>query len=123
MRVKARSIRAAAAAVLILTPLSAFAHAHLDHTSPAVGSTVAKPPKEVIIWFTEALEPRFSSIEVRDTKGASVIDGKAALDPSNSAELRVPLKALPSGTYTVTWRVLSVDTHRTQGSFTFSIAP
>ena len=38
-------------------------------------------------------------------------------------ELRVPLKALPPGTYSVSWRVLSVDTHRTQGNFSFRVGP
>ena len=37
------------------------------------------------------------------------------LDRGDGTQLRVPLKALPPGTYKVIWRVLSVDTHRTQG--------
>jgi methionine-rich copper-binding protein CopC len=113
--------RNAVCTILFLSPVTASAHAHLDHASPAVGSTVASAPKEVALWFTEALEPKFSSIEVRDAKGAAVQAGKAVLDPSNSAELRVPLKPLAPGTYKVIWRVLSVDTHRTQGDFTFSV--
>jgi copper resistance protein C len=118
---KALQIAFALCAALPITP--ALAHAHLDHAAPAAGSTVAPAPKEVVIWFTEALEPKFSSIEVRDAKGASVADGKATLDPGNTAELRLPLKALTPGTYKVIWRVLSVDTHRTQGDFTFSVGP
>ena len=100
----------------------AFAHAHLDHASPAVGSTVAQAPKEVVLWFTNELEPAFSSIEVRDEKGAVMQAGKAS-DRGNRTQLRVPLKSLPPGTYKVMWRVLSVDTHRTQGDFTFRVGP
>jgi methionine-rich copper-binding protein CopC len=37
--------------------------------------------------------------------------------------MSVPLKALPPGSYKVMWRVLSVDTHRTQGDFSFRIGP
>ncbi|MFZ0103951.1 MAG: copper resistance protein CopC [Pseudolabrys sp.] len=37
--------------------------------------------------------------------------------------MRVPLKTLPKGTYKVLWHVLSVDTHRTQGDFSFRVAP
>ena len=99
---------------------SAFAHAHLDHASPAVGSTVAQAPKEVVLWFTNQLEAAFSSIDVRDGKGAVVTSGKAALG-GDRTQLRVPLKALSAGTYKVIWRVLSVDTHRTQGDFTFRV--
>jgi hypothetical protein len=108
-------------AALLLSPLPASAHAHLDHASPAAGSTVTQAPKDVTIWFTEALEPKFSGIDVRDAQGASVAGGVATLDSGNTAELRVPLKALPPGTYKVIWHVMSVDTHRTQGDFRFTV--
>jgi hypothetical protein len=113
-------IVAAALGTAVLTQ-PALAHAHLDHASPAVNGTVSPAPKDVTIWFTEALEPKFSSIDVLDATGASVADGKASLAPGNTAELRVPLKALPPGAYKVIWRVLSVDTHRTQGDFSFTV--
>ena len=102
---------------------SAFAHAHLDHARPVVGSTVLQAPKEVVLTFTNELEPAFSSIEVRNEKGESVQAGKASVDSSNRTQLRVNLKTLPAGTYKVMWRVLSVDTHRTQGNFTFRVGP
>jgi hypothetical protein len=108
-------------AALLLSPLPASAHAHLDHASPAAGSTVTQAPKDVTIWFTEALESKFSGIDVRDAQGASVAGGVATLDSGNTAELRVPLKALPPGTYKVIWHVMSVDTHRTQGDFSFTV--
>ena len=78
---------------------------------------------EVILWFTEQLEPAFSTIEVRDASGAVVSSGKASVDPKQRTQLRVPLKILDPGTYKVNWRVLSVDTHRTQGDFTFRVGP
>jgi copper resistance protein C len=107
---------------LLAIPVSAYAHAMLDHASPAVGSTVASPPKDVVISFTEKLEPKFSGIEVRDAKGAEMQTGKAMLGGA-ATDLRVSLKPLPPGTYKVIWRVLSVDTHRTQGSFSFKVGP
>jgi methionine-rich copper-binding protein CopC len=118
-----RSTAAAIGAALALLPVAAFAHAHLDHASPAAGSTVAQPPTEVSLWFTEALEAKFSTIEVRDAQGRSVQAGPATLARDNTAQLRVPLKALSPGTYKVIWRVLSVDTHRTEGEFTFRVEP
>ena len=114
-------VAATLAAVVIAAPLPALAHAHLDHASPAVDSLVSPAPKEVLLWFTEALEPKFSTVEVHDTKDQPVQAGKAFIDPGNTAELHVLLKALPPGTYKVIWRVLSVDTHRTQGDFTFRV--
>jgi methionine-rich copper-binding protein CopC len=107
---------------VILFPAAALAHAMLDHASPRVGGTVATAPKELTLWFTEKLEPAFSTAEVRNAQGA-VQSGKAQVDSSDRTELRVPLKTLAPGTYSVNWRVLSVDTHRTQGSFTFRVGP
>ena len=112
-----KSLLSAFAASLALSPVAAFAHAHLDHASPAAGSTVTPPPQEVSLWFTEALEAKFSAIEVRDAQGRAMHAGPATLARDNTAQLRVPLQPLPPGTYKVIWRVLSVDSHRTQGDF------
>jgi methionine-rich copper-binding protein CopC len=110
------------AVAVILLPAAALAHAMLDHASPRVVGTVASAPKELTLWFTEKLEPAFSTAEVHNAQGA-VQSGKAHVDGSDHTELRVPLKTLSPGTYTVSWRVLSVDTHRTQGSFIFRVGP
>ena len=107
----------------LAAPATALAHTHLDHSSPAGGSTVATAPEQVVLWFTETLEPAFSTIEVRDTEGVAVHAGKATVDPANRMQMRVPLKPLTPGTYKVIWRVLSVDTHREQGNFTFRVGP
>ena len=125
MRLKVRSearYLVIAAAVLAL-PSAALAHAMLDHAMPPAGSSQSAAPREVLLTFTEKLEPAFSTIEVRSESGAVVSNGKAQVDAKQRTQLRVPLKALPPGTYKVNWRVLSVDTHRTQGDFTFKVGP
>jgi len=109
-------------ALLCAMPTFAQAHAFLDHANPRVGSTVNPAPKEMVLWFTQQLEPAFSSIEVRSQQGGSVTAGKATIG-GDRTQLRVPLKALPPGTYKVIWRVLSVDTHRTEGNFNFRVGP
>jgi methionine-rich copper-binding protein CopC len=116
----ARIVRAAlAVALCLLAARAAYAHAHLDRAEPAAGSTVTQAPTEVALWFTEALEPKFSGVEVRDAKGLAVQAGPAGL--AGRAALRVPLNALAPGNYKVIWHVMSVDTHRTQGTFTFTV--
>jgi copper resistance protein C len=107
----------------LLPTAAALAHAMLDHATPRVGSTVATSPRELVLWFTEKLEPAFSTVEVRNAQGVAAQSGKPQLDRNDGTQLRVLLKALPGGTYQVIWRVLSVDTHRTQGSFTFRVGP
>ena len=118
-----KTVIAALCATVLLAPLPALAHAHLDRAMPAPASVQASAPKEVVIWFTEALEAKFSTIEVRDAKGAAMQAGPATLAPGNTAQLRVPLKELTPGTYKVIWRVLSVDTHRSKGEFSFKVGP
>ena len=109
-------------AALLLGAGAAWGHAFLERAEPRVGSTVKTAPVEVRVWFTEALEPAFSTIEVVDQSGVRVDLGPARVDPASSSLLQVRLKPLGPGTYRVKWRVLSVDTHVTAGDFTFRIA-
>jgi methionine-rich copper-binding protein CopC len=104
--------------VAALGSTAAQAHAFLDHASPLVGSTVAAAPHEVALWFTQNLEPAFSTVEVTDASGANVDAGKAAVSGNT---MRIGLKALGPGSYRVRWHALSVDTHTTEGSFTFHV--
>lgn len=101
---------------------AASAHAFLDHADPAVGASVAAP-KQVSIWFTEQVEPAFSAIEVTDAAGNRVDQGGTHRDPANPALLRVAVGPLKPGRYKVRWHVVSVDTHRTSGDFSFTVAP
>jgi hypothetical protein len=101
----------------------AYPHAFLDRATPAVGSTVHTPPAEVRIQFTEELEPAFSTAHVEDTAGATVSAGDAHVDESARNVLVVPVNPLVAGRYKVIWRVLSVDTHVTNGEFRFTVAP
>ena len=109
---------ATSALLAIMLGATAEAHAFLDHAEPRVGSTVPTAPRELSLSFTQKLEPAFSSVEVSDGNGARVDLGR----PSVSASvMRVRLKQLSAGTYRVRWHVLSVDTHTTEGSFTFQV--
>ena len=96
---------------------AAQAHAQLDHAVPAVGSTVASSPGQVTLYFTESagaeIQRRGSEQRLRRARrsGASV-SGKV---------MRLSVGGLAPGTYSVKWHVLSVDTHKTQGSFSFSV--
>ena len=97
------------------------AHAFLDHATPAVGSTVPTAPEAVTMWFTQELEPAFTTATVTDVSGNTVDTGPAQIDPKDPTELRVALKKLSPGTYTVSWHALSVDTHTTTGHFAFTV--
>jgi copper resistance protein C len=97
------------------------AHAFLKRAEPAVGSSIQTSPARVRIWFTERIEPVFSTIQVLDAGGREVDKRDAQLDRSDRSLLQVSLPSLSAGTYKVVWRVVSVDTHVTNGSFSFRI--
>src|SRR5262245_30493898 len=84
------------AALICAGPRLVEAHAYLDRASPRVGNTVTPAPREVVLWFTEKLEPAFSSIEVRNEQGASVTASKPTV-VGNRTQMRVSLKSLPPG--------------------------
>jgi copper resistance protein C len=98
------------------------AHAFLRDAEPGVGSTVQASPNEVRIRFTENIEPAFSSIQVFDASGKEVDKRDVHLDRSDRALLHVSLPHLGTGIYKVVWRVVSVDTHVTNGNFRFRIS-
>jgi len=107
--------------VLIVGSARLEAHAFLKQADPGVGSTVRTSPGEVRIRFTENIEPAVSSIQVFDASGKEVDKRDLHLDPSDHALLHVSLPSLGAGIYKVVWRVVSVDTHVTNGNFTFRI--
>ena len=101
----------------------AWAHAFLDHADPKVGSTVTESPPVVKLWFTQELEPAFSTLVVQDAQGKQVDKKDAHLDDKNKELFIVSLPTLPAGDYTVNWHAVSEDTHKTQGTFKFTIKP
>jgi methionine-rich copper-binding protein CopC len=104
--------------LLLLASTEATAHAMLDHAEPRVGNKVATAPREVTLWFSQKLEPAFSTITVTNSAGQRVDSGKTRVSGN---QMSVSLRSGGAGTYHVTWRVLSVDSHTTDGSFSFQV--
>jgi len=108
-------------ALLLSGVTAAFAHAELKRAVPPAGSTVAAAPTEVAVTFSEPLETAFSSVVVRDSAGKQVDKADTRIDKDDRTIMRVSLQPLPPGTYTVKWRAVTVDTHHTDGTFTFKV--
>jgi hypothetical protein len=116
-----RNFCLAAALAAMLIDEAAQAHAFLDHAVPAVGSTVTTAPTQVLLFFTQDLEPAFSGATIADANDRPVPSGPAVFDRRNKMEMLLNPPKLPPGHYTVRWHALSVDTHRTEGSFGFDV--
>ena len=110
------------AAVMFSFATPAWAHAHLTTAQPAAGSTVASPA-EIVCAFSEALEPKFSSLELHDSTEKPVAAGAMHLAPGDAKRMILSLPRLGAGSYTVIWHATSVDTHKTEGKFSFTVAP
>ena len=122
-----RALSSARAALIVawlfaMIPARAEAHAFPVRSDPRVGWTVSQPPSKVIIWFDGELEPAFSMIEVRNSAKQRIDKGNSRVNSSDPSVLEVDLPVLAPGIYRVYWKVLSKDTHITEGDFFFTIS-
>jgi copper resistance protein C len=100
----------------------ALAHAHLKTPVPADKAVIDSSPQNLTLTFTEDVEPAFSGVEVLNAQNQPMAVEKAKLNDKKHDQLIVPIsKPLPSGNYQVNWHVLSVDGHKTKGSYAFSV--
>lgn len=102
---------------------AAFAHAYPKTATPAADSTVQTAPSEVAIEFDDELEPKFSSMLVQDANGVRVDDGHSHVTSDDPKHLVVGVKQLAAGLYKVVWHATDTDTHKTEGSYSFTIKP
>jgi len=116
-------ITLAAAAASLVLPAAAWAHAALLQTTPVASRIVNTPPKQVLLRYSEAVEPRFAIVSVTNAAGDKETAGAPSRSPANADTLVVPLKKLAEGWYLVYWRVISVDGHPVRGAFTFAVGP
>jgi copper resistance protein C len=100
-----------------------WAHAFLSGASPPVGSQMPASPAALTLRFTEPVELLFCTVELQSPAGAAISLPPPGVPADNPQALVVALPKLAPGTYTVVWHVTSVDTHKTEGRFQFTIGP
>jgi methionine-rich copper-binding protein CopC len=109
--------------VALLAPATAAAHATLVRAVPARRAVVSSAPPRVRLRFSEPLEPAFARVSVWNGQALQVDLKDPRVEPDEPAELSVGLPSLDPGTYTVKFRVLSVDGHVVEGDLTFTVRP
>ncbi len=110
-----------AAVALLAVPALALAHAEFVSSTPAPGATVEGPPAEVVIEFSQDLDPSRTSIEVRDASGTTVASGGEL--GAGPREFRLALPELAPGAYEVRWTSFSAeDSELARDTFTFTVA-
>ncbi|MFF0963968.1 copper resistance protein CopC [Streptomyces sp. NPDC003703] len=110
----------AVACALLAGAAPASAHAALTGSDPRQGAVVAQAPAQVALTFSEEVAMNGDSLRVLDPKGARVDTGKPAHVSGTTYSVRLR-GGLAKGTYTVTYQVVSADSHPVGGAYTFSI--
>jgi copper resistance protein C len=113
-----RAILSAGISMLAAPP--AFAHAYLTRAVPAAGSTVQNPPSQLELFYTEGIVPQFSGVSVRNAQGQPVHTGKMQT-AQGGREVIVPVLKLVPGKYRVVWHMTAQDTHKTHGTYFFTV--
>ncbi len=109
------------ALALTTLPVPADSHAVLVRSIPPARAVLSRPPDRVELWFSERVEPAFTTASVWSASGAQVDRQDVRFGPQDPKRLSLALPALEPGTYTVRFRVLSVDGHVVESSFPFVV--
>jgi copper resistance protein C len=107
--------------LLLMVPITSWSHAYLVKSSPARRAALSSPPTRVVLWFNERLEAQFSQLSVWNAEGQQVDGGDVQVGPDDGKRLSVGISTLPAGSYTVKYRVLSVDGHVVEAEFPFTV--
>ncbi|MBC8281229.1 MAG: copper resistance protein CopC, partial [Chloroflexi bacterium] len=98
------------------------AHANVATSEPPANAVLDEPPDQIVIWFTEPLEPALSQIQVLNSQGSRVDNDDSLIDRIDPSVMSVTLRGVENETYTVVWKnVSTVDGHRVRGSYIFSV--
>jgi copper transport protein len=113
---------ALAALVALAVPGTAFAHATLESSSPGRGDQLRRAPELVELRFSEPIEVSFGAVRVYDARGERVDRGPTSHPDGRGDAVAVNLRrGLAKGVYTVTYRVISADSHPVAGGLTFTV--
>lgn len=114
-------IAIAAAGLMAFSSLAA-AHAHLQSSLPAAKAQVTTSPDALTLNFSEDIEAALSGVTLLDDAQKPVATAKSRVESGQKKRLIVGLpQPLKAGSYQVNWHVLSVDGHKTAGSYRFSV--
>jgi copper resistance protein C len=102
---------------------AANAHSMLVKSDPGRRAVIKTVPKEIRLWFNEKLEPAYSSIWLLDSDGKLMTTEQAKVSGDDRKLMMLLVPTLSAGVYQVKYRVLSIDGHAVESSYTFTLKP
>ncbi|QJI39017.1 MULTISPECIES: copper homeostasis periplasmic binding protein CopC [unclassified Pseudomonas] len=104
----------------LLGASAAFAHAHLKSAEPAADTSVTAP-KDLRLTFSEGVEATFTRVSLSKDGTEVAIKGLETPDADKKVLVVTPAAPLAAGTYKVVWNAVSVDTHKSNGEYSFKV--
>jgi copper resistance protein C len=105
----------------LITPLTSFGHAIMVKSQPVADSTISDAPKQVDVWFNDKVGSEYKALAVINSAGKRVDNKDIVQETFEQSHLYITVPDLPPDTYTVRYRVVSLDTHIVTGKFKFTI--
>lgn len=102
-------------------PCPAMAHAILVKSQPEKDAVVTEAPEQVDVWFNDSVGSEHYALAVIDSNGNRVDNEDVDQSFFDRSHLSTTVQSLSPGTYTVRYRVVSIDTHIVTGKFQFSV--
>jgi copper transport protein len=99
----------------------ASAHATLISTEPGSLAVLASPPRQVTLTFGESVQVTADGVQVLAPDGSRADDGRTGHPAGRGDTVAVAVTSKAQGTYTVSWHVVSADSHPVSGAFTYSV--
>jgi copper transport protein len=89
-------------------------------TNPAPGAVLTATPNAISLQFNEPVTVALGGIRLYDQQGDRIATDPPTKPAGNTVSTQTR-GTLADGSYVVTWRVTSADTHPVQGAFTFQV--
>jgi copper resistance protein C len=118
-----RIIKLLALTALLSSPLPVLAHAILVKSQPAKDEILKESPKQIDLWFNDAVRSEYKALAVIDSSGKRMDNHDVEQSLTDGSNIHATVASLPPGKYIVRYRVVSEDTHIVTGKFEFTIQP
>ena len=107
--------------ILTTSSLPVFSHAIMVKSQPEENATLNSPPKQIDVWFNDKVGNEYKALAVIDSAGNRVDNKDVQQELLDASHIYCTTPSLSSGTYTIRYRVVSIDTHIVTGKFQFTI--